>query len=93
MSGKSKRKRGKQHSSRKIRGQEVSRAVARTPAASPTRAATQPQVDSPPATVPISPVAKPQAIRFPYIAAELRTIGILAGIMLIALIILYFTLV
>jgi hypothetical protein len=93
MSGKSKRKRGKQHSSRKMRGQESPRAVARVPAAPPTRDTTQPQVDSPPATVPTSPIVSPQAIRFPYITAELRTIGILAGIMLIVLIILYFTLV
>jgi hypothetical protein len=93
MSGKSKRKRGKQHSSRKMRGQESPRAVARVPATPPTRYATQPQVDTPPATVPTSPVVNPQAVRFPYITAELRTIGILAGIMLIVLIILYFTLV
>jgi hypothetical protein len=33
-------------------------------------------------------MAKPAAIRYPYIAAELRTIGILAGVMLIVLVVL-----
>jgi hypothetical protein len=93
MSGKSKRKRGKQHSARKMRGQENPRTAARVPTIPPTKAAIQPQVAPSPATVPTSPVVKPQANRFPYIVAELRTIGILAGIMLIALIILYFALV
>ncbi len=93
MSGKSRRKRGKQNPSRKTRGQESPRAAARVPATTPTKVTTQPQVGSPPATVPTSPVVKSQAVRFPYITTELRTIGILAGIMLIVLIILYFTLV
>ncbi len=44
-------------------------------------------VSVPSASVP-TPVAKSAAIRYPYIATELRTIGILAGIMLIVLIVL-----
>ena len=37
-----------------------------------------------------APVAKPVPVRYQYIATELRTIGILAGIMLIILIVLAF---
>lgn len=43
-----------------------------------------PKVSVPSASVP-TPMAKPAAARYPYIAAELRTIAILAGIMLIIL--------
>lgn len=93
MSGKSRRKRGKQHPGRKVRGQQRPPATIRTPAAPPpSEVVTRPEVASPPATVPLHS-GKPQTIQFPYIATELRTIGILAGIMLIVLIILYFTLV
>lgn len=38
----------------------------------------------PSASVP-SPVSRPAAVQHPYIAAELRTIGILSGIMLVIL--------
>ena len=41
-------------------------------------------VSIPSAKVP-TPMAKPAAVQHPYIATELRTIGILAGIMLIVL--------
>ena len=44
-------------------------------------------VSAPSASVP-TPVAKLAAARYPHIATELRTIGILAGIMLIILVIL-----
>ena len=40
-----------------------------------------------PASVPTQ-LVKPAAISYPYIAAELRTIGILAGIILIVLVVL-----
>ena len=43
-----------------------------------------PNVSVPSATVP-TPIAKPAAVHHPYITAELRTIGILAGMMLIVL--------
>ena len=93
MSGKSKRKRGKQATSRKVRGQQRSPASTRLPTApSPGETVTRPETTSPPATAPRQSV-RPQTIQFPYIATELRTIGILAGIMLIVLLILYFTLV
>ncbi len=46
-----------------------------------------PNVSVPSATVP-TPMSKPASIRYPYIATELRTIGILTGIMLIVLVVL-----
>lgn len=93
MTGKSRRKQGKQSPSRKVRGQQRPAAVTQAPAAPPpSKAITQPEATSPPAALPHQS-AKPQTIQFPYITTELRTIGILAGIMLIVLIILYFTLV
>lgn len=93
MTGKSKRKRGRQTSSRKARGQQRQPATGRVTAApSPGGVTTQAEAASLPATAP-RPSMKPEAIQSPYIATELRTIGILAGIMLVVLIILYFTLV
>ncbi|MFC2011012.1 hypothetical protein ACFLUR_01825 [Chloroflexota bacterium] len=50
-----------------------------------------PEVPVAPANVPTR-LAKPTAISYPYIAAELRTIGILAGIILIVLVVLAFVL-
>ena len=94
MSGKSRRKRGKQPPGKNVRGQQRPAAATRVPAVpTPSKAATQPEVAPTPATVPLPQPAKPQAIQFPYIATELRTIGVLAGIMAIILFILYFTLV
>ena len=49
--------------------------------------AAKPSVSVPSVKVP-APVAKPTAVRYPYIAAELRTIAILAGLMLILLVVL-----
>ncbi len=46
-----------------------------------------PKVAIPLAKVP-APMAKPFTVQYPYIATELRTIGILAGIILIVLIVL-----
>jgi hypothetical protein len=93
MSGKSRRKRGKQSTGRKVRGQQRTPAATRVPVTPlPDETVIQPEATSSPATAPRQSVI-PQTIRFPYIATELRTIGILAGIMLIVLIILYFTLV
>jgi hypothetical protein len=93
MSGKSRRKRSKQHPSRKVRGQQRSAATIRPPAApQPGEPVTRPEAISSPATVPLQS-GKPQSIQFPYIATELRTIGILTAIMLIVLIVLYFILV
>ena len=36
----------------------------------------------------LTPIAKPATISYPYIATELRTIGLLAGIILIVLVVL-----
>ena len=94
MTGKSRRKRGKQSPSRKARGQQRPAATTRTPVASPpSEVVSQPKAASRPATEPAPQSTRPQTIQFPYITTELRTIGILAGIILIVLIVLYFTLV
>ena len=49
--------------------------------------APRPEVSAPPVSVP-TPVPAQTVVHYPYIVNELRTIGILAGIMLIILIIL-----
>ena len=46
-----------------------------------------PNVSTPAASMP-TPRAKPAPVQHPYISAELRTIGILAGIILIILVVL-----
>jgi len=66
------------------------------PAPVPAPALERPQVSPvlqpvPPRTVSSPPPAAPQ-IRYPYIAAELRTIGIIAGIMILILVVLRFVL-
>ena len=90
MPGKSRRRRGK-HSfqSKKKKGRPYRPAiVAQQPAVAQTHEpVSSPSVPLPSASVP-SPVVKPAAIWYPYIATELRTIGILAGIMLIVLVVL-----
>ncbi len=59
--------------------------LAQQPAVAQTReSVSSPDVSVPSARVP-TPVVKPAAGRYPYIATELRTIGILAIIMLIVL--------
>ena len=62
----------------------------------PTVAQTHEPVSSPevpvsPASLP-TPMAKPAAISYPYVVAELRTTAILAGVMLIVLVVLAFVL-
>jgi hypothetical protein len=94
MAGKSRRKRGKQSPSRKARDQQRPTAATRTSVGPPTsEAVTRLEVTPPPAVMSAPQSTRPQTIQFPYIATELRTVGILAGIMLVVLIILYFTLV
>ena len=93
MPGKSKRKKGKHHPSKK--GKSRQRFAATTPqqaAITETLESVAPaKVSAPSESVP-TPVAKPPITRYPYIATELRTIGILAGIVLIILVVLVFTL-
>jgi hypothetical protein len=92
MAGKSRRKRAKQAQRRKIEARQRSTTAIRMPGTpEPGEPAAHPEAPSPPVTVPQQP-AMTQTIRHPYITAELRTIGILAGIMMIILIVLYFTL-
>ncbi len=90
MPGKSRRGRGKhppQGKKRKSR-QRFLATVAQQQAVTQTyEPVSHPSVTAPSATVP-TPMAKLAAVRYPHIATELRTIGILAGIMLIILVIL-----
>ncbi len=90
MPDKSHRSRGKNSAQAKKRGGRPSRPP--TLARQTAGVQTQESVSSPkaavaPASVP-TPVEKPATISYPYIAAELSTIGILAGIMLIVLVVL-----
>ena len=93
MPGKSKRKRGKHNPSGK--GESRQRSAGTTTqqtAVTVTLELSAPaQVSVPSESIP-TPVASPPGIRYPYIATELRIIGVLAGIMLIVLVVLFFTL-
>jgi len=94
MSGKSHRGKGKHSSqSRKSKAKQrsgamaVQQVVARAPEASVAPAATPaPRVSAP------APPLKTGAVRYPYINAELRRIGILAGVMVVILVVLAFVL-
>ncbi len=90
MPGKSRRRRGKYLlQSKKKKGRPGRPAVL---AQQPVVAQTHEPVSSPDASVPSAsvptPMVKPAAVRYPYIATELWTIGILAGVMLIVLVVL-----
>ncbi len=90
MPGKSRQRKGKRSFQSKKKKSSPSRAatVAWQPAAAQTHEpVSSPNVSVPSANVPISR-AKPDAVQNPYIATELWTIGILAGIMLIILVVL-----
>ena len=89
MPGKSHRKRGKYSIQSKKKGRPIR---PRSPAQQPVVAQTHEPVSSPDVSTPSvnvpAPATKPIAVRYPYIATELRTIGILAGIMLVVLVVL-----
>ena len=90
MPGKSQRRRGKYSAQSKKRKSRPSRPtmLAQQPAVAQTHeSVSSPKVSVPSASVP-TPMAEPASVRYPYIASELRTIGILAGIMLIVLVVL-----
>jgi len=90
MPGKSRRGRGKYSiQSRKKKGRPRRPAMlAQQPAAVLTsEPVSSPKVSVPSASVP-TPMAKPSLVWYPYIATELRTIAILAGIMLTILVVL-----
>ena len=88
MPGKSQSRRGKHSFQSKKRKGRLSRPniFAQQAAVAQTREpVSSPNVSVPSASIP-TPMAKPAAVRHPFIATELRTIGILAGIMLIVLV-------
>ncbi len=88
MPGKSRRKRGKYSFQSKRKKERTSRptTLAQQPAAIQTHEpVASPSISVPSASVP-TPKTKPVAVGHPYVATELRTIGILAGIMLIVLV-------
>ena len=93
MTGKSRHKRGKHPQSKKGRSKQHSIATTtQQQAVTETRESVPPpKVSAPSARVP-TPSAKTTATQYPYIASELRTIGILAGIMLIILVVLFLVL-
>jgi len=89
MPGKSRHKKWKQPVPSKKKGRSVH------PSASvqqPAVAQTHETVPTPSIPAPLaqasSQVTKPTAVRYPYIATELRTISILGGIMLVVLVVL-----
>lgn len=89
MPGKSRRKRGKLPQSRKARSGQRPVAAIRAPAASvPRGAVSRPDSSSPVAEAPLS-AAPASPIHYPYIGVELRTIGILAAVMIVTLFVLY----
>ena len=90
MPGKSRHKKGKHlpQSKKKKSRQRFLATVAQQQAVAQTyEPVSRPAVSAPSASV-LTPMAKLAAVRYPHIGAELRTIGILAGIMLIILVIL-----
>ena len=90
MPGKSRRGRGKhspQSKKRKSRQRFLATVTQQQAVAQTYEPASHPGVPTPSASVP-TPVAKLAAARYPHIATELRTIGILAGIVLIILVVL-----
>ncbi len=90
MSGKARRKRGKRSAQgkRKIDSSSHPTMLPQQPAvAQINEPASSAKMPHPSASVP-TPTAKPPAVQYPYISTELRTIGILAVIMLIILIVL-----
>ncbi len=89
MPGKSRHRKGKYSSPGKGKKGRPNRPsmLVRQPAVAQTHEpVSSPAVSVPLASVP-TPVAKPAAIRYPYIATELRTSVILAGVMLIVLVV------
>ena len=90
MSDKSRRGRGKhspQNKKRKIRQHFLATVAQQQAVAQTYEPASHPGVPAPLVSAP-TPVAKLAAARYPHIATELRTIGILAGIVLIILVVL-----
>ncbi|MFC1939536.1 hypothetical protein ACFLXO_02480 [Chloroflexota bacterium] len=90
MPGKTRRKKGK-HSAqgkRKVDGSRQAVTLSQQPAAAKGNEPVSSTKMSPPSASVPAPAAKPQGVRYPYISAELRTISILAVIMLVILVVL-----
>ncbi len=90
MPGKARRRKGKYSPPSKKRKGGPSRATipAQQSAVAPAdELISSPRVSVPSASVP-TPMVKPADIRYPHIATELRTIGIMAGVVLVILVVL-----
>ena len=89
MSGKSRHGRGK-HSPQSKKGESrrhhLATVVRQQAVAQTYEPVSRPAVSAPSASV-LTPMAKLAAVRYPHIGTELRTIGILAGIMLLILVV------
>lgn len=95
MPGKSKHKRGKRYQPHSKKGK--SRRHFEAPVAQPSTVTEvaehvpQPSISAPPVST-SRPSVKPVAVRHPFIATELRTIGIMAGLIVAILTVLFFVL-
>ena len=89
MPGKARQKKGKYSTQNKKKGRPSrSATVVQPPVVAQTREPVSVSgVTAPSSSVP-TPVVKPAAVLYPYISTELRTIGILAGVMLFVLVVL-----
>ncbi len=87
MPGKSQRKHVSQSKKRKKRAGSSAIAAKQPPVSQAYEPVSQPVVSSPSASVP-TPKATQAAVSYPYIVTELRSIGILAGIILAILVVL-----
>ena len=94
MPGKARRGKGRYLTqSKKGRGRSNRMTVPaqQPPAAQPHEPVSSPEVSVPSASVP-TPIAKLTSVVYPYVVAELRSIVVLAGAMLIVLVVLALTL-
>jgi len=90
MPSKSSRKKGKyspQSKKKKSRSSRPAAVVTQSVAAEGQRPVEAPGAKVAPAEAP-APMVTPAAVQYHYVAAELRTIGILAGIMIVILVVL-----
>ena len=89
MPGKSRRKRGRQPAARKAQGRRHSSGVGQATApGGSVEAGAPPDAVTPAVGVSSKAVTARQSVRHPYIGVELRTIGILAVLMLATLVVL-----
>jgi hypothetical protein len=88
MPGKSRRKRGRQPPARKTQNRRQSSDVEQAAVPAGSVVARAPLTAAPEASVSPKVAAARQAIRHPYIGTELRTIGTLAVLMLVVLVVL-----